>query len=110
MTGYTINYTYINKQEEKKFSHIYCSTKQDTIQKYNNLENNLRKKQCILIKDQTDIIDNTTNKSVSIKDLQECTQPGMVSGGRVDVFTNNGSNFDKDDWYKQLFELDDYNI
>lgn len=51
------------------------------------------------------------NKKLGIESLsEEATQTSMVDGGRVDVFTNNGSNhFNEDDWYKQLFELNDIN-
>lgn len=39
---------------------------------------------------------------------EEATQPSNVDGGILSVFGNNGNNnFDKDNWYKQLFELND---
>lgn len=44
----------------------------------------------------------------SDKKTESATQPSMVSGGKVDVFTNNGYNSKlNNDWYSQLFELND---
>lgn len=106
MKGYTIYYTYLDKKDIKRNSFILCMDKQDTIKQYTNLKNNFKQKKLKLL--QIDILDNITQDYVSIQDLQECTQPGMVDGGKVDVFTNNTGKLNKDDWYKQLFELNDY--
>lgn len=39
---------------------------------------------------------------------EEATQAAAVDGGIVSVFGSNGGNkFDEDNWYKQLFELND---
>ena len=106
MKGYKIFYTYLDKNNMEKTNYIFCNSKQNTLQQYDNLQKNLSQKNFKLV--QISIFDNNKKEYVDLSELDECTQPGMVDGGKVDVFTNNSGNFNKDDWYKQLFELNDY--
>lgn len=52
--------------------------------------------------------DKETLNDIVDKMTEEATQVSMVDGGRVDTFTNTPRKIDEEDWYKQLFELDDW--
>lgn len=113
---YLIHYEYYNDKDTRQSRTVWCISEDNVITAYNKLISRLGKKGGPI---EQPIIYDKANRIVDIKDIEnsvnnkkeeDATQCSMVDGGRIDVFGSDANNkFDPQDWYKQLFELNDYN-